>query len=436
MHRRAALADGNGNPPQAAGVGRNRVSTQARGCAGAERAGRRAAAVACVHRWWQGWRCRPGLVLVALWLGLLLGAPAPALAVSCTLNLAATSNQQTVYGFTAADYAACDPNQFTIAYDAAGTANFGTSTRSTPTAQGGTLYIYNGQLPNGQNENGFVYMPPAGFVGTDSATFFTSDDGATWAPNGTVNFNVSAGPPTVTAVTPSSGPDQWGHRRDCYRHQLRRRDRGQVRRYGRIVRGQWRDLPDRHGTGPPGRHGRHHRDHRRRYQRHQRRRSVHLCLGPAGGQQRQCHGGVRQRRQRHHAEPHRRRGDQRRRGIVARPRHGDCQRYVDHLYAHLVLRGTGQLHLYGHQRFRHLGSRHRDHHRVQPDAHLCAVIAAAGLGGGRLQPVAGGRQRRQRALHLYAGIGRIAARHDAVERGFAGGYANYGRHLQFHGAGH
>ncbi|SOZ21551.1 hypothetical protein CBM2623_A150027 [Cupriavidus taiwanensis] len=210
MHRRAALADGNGNPPQAAGVGRNRVSTQARGCAGAERAGRTAAAVACVHRWWQGCRCRPGSVLVALWLGLLLGAPAPALAVSCTLNLAATSNQQTVYGFTAADYAACDPNQFTIAYDAAGTANFGTSTRSTPTAQGGTLYIYNGQLPNGQNENGFVYMPPAGFVGTDSATFFTSDDGATWAPNGTVNFNVSAGPPTVTAVTPSSGPTSGG----------------------------------------------------------------------------------------------------------------------------------------------------------------------------------------------------------------------------------
>ncbi|SPA15965.1 conserved exported hypothetical protein [Cupriavidus taiwanensis] len=145
-------------------------------------------------------------MLVALWLGLLLGAPAPALAVSCTLNITATSSQQTVYGFTAADYAACDPNQFGIAYDAFGNGNFGASTNSTPTAQGGTLHIYNGNLPNGQNENGFVYMPPANFTGTDSATFFTSDNGATWAPDGTVNFNVTAGPPTVSAVSPSSGP--------------------------------------------------------------------------------------------------------------------------------------------------------------------------------------------------------------------------------------
>lgn len=182
------------------------MSKEARGCAGAERAGQAAGAVARVRRWWQGWRCRLGSVLVALCLGLLLGSAAPAFAVSCTLNIAATSNQQKVYAFTAADYAVCDPNQFGIAYEAGGNGNSGASTNSTPTAQGGTLYIYNSNLPNGQNENGFVYMPPANFTGTDSATFFTSDNGATWAPNGTVNFNVTAGPPTVTAVTPSSGP--------------------------------------------------------------------------------------------------------------------------------------------------------------------------------------------------------------------------------------
>ncbi|UDM48834.1 putative Ig domain-containing protein [Cupriavidus sp. MP-37] len=149
-------------------------------------------------------------MLLALWLGLLLGTPAPALAVSCTLSIAATSNQQTVYGFTSADYAACDPNQFSIAYDAGGNGNFGASTNPTPTSQGGTLYIYNGNLPNGQNENGFVYTPRANFIGTDSATFFTSDDGSSWAPNGTVQFNVSAGPPTVTAISPSSGPASGG----------------------------------------------------------------------------------------------------------------------------------------------------------------------------------------------------------------------------------
>ncbi|WP_373377784.1 putative Ig domain-containing protein [Cupriavidus nantongensis] len=149
-------------------------------------------------------------MLVALCLGLLLGSPAPAFAVSCTLNIVATSNQQKVYAFTAADYTACDPNQFGIAYDAIGNGNFGASTQLTPTAQGGTLYVYNGNLPNGQNENGFVYTPPAGFIGTDSAVFYTSDNGATWSPAGTVYFNVAAGPPTVTGVTPSSGPASGG----------------------------------------------------------------------------------------------------------------------------------------------------------------------------------------------------------------------------------
>lgn len=182
------------------------MSTQARGCAGAERAGQTVGAVARIQRWWQGWRCRLGSVLLALWLGLLLGSPATAFAVSCTLNIAATSSQQTVYAFTGADYAACDPNQFGIAYDTFGNGNSGASTNATATSQGGTLYVYNSNLPNGQNENGFVYTPPAGFVGTDSATFFTSDNGATWAPAGTVHFNVAAGPPTVTAISPSSGP--------------------------------------------------------------------------------------------------------------------------------------------------------------------------------------------------------------------------------------
>nr|WP_256504816.1 putative Ig domain-containing protein [Cupriavidus sp. WGlv3] len=148
--------------------------------------------------------------MVALWLGLLLGSPAPAFAVACTLNITATSNQQKVYAFTAADYAACDPNQFGIAYDAIGNGNFGAPMQTTPTAQSGTLYVYNGNLPNGQNENGFVYTPPAGFTGIDSAVFYTSDNGATWSPAGTVYFNVAAGPPTVTGVTPSSGPASGG----------------------------------------------------------------------------------------------------------------------------------------------------------------------------------------------------------------------------------
>ncbi|WP_354687682.1 putative Ig domain-containing protein [Cupriavidus necator] len=147
---------------------------------------------------------------MALLLAMLAAVPRPALAASCTLTIPATTNQQTVYAFTPADYTACDPNQFGIGYDPFGNGNFGAPTQTTPTAQGGTLYIYNGNLPNGQNENGFVYTPPANFLGTDSATFYTSDNGAAWAPNGTVQFNVTGGPPAVTAISPTSGPTAGG----------------------------------------------------------------------------------------------------------------------------------------------------------------------------------------------------------------------------------
>lgn len=184
--------------------------TQASGCAGARHAGQTAGAVARVHRWVRVWQEIFWTALVALLLGLLVAYPQSAFAVSCTLTIPASSNQQTVYGFTAADYTACDPNQFGIAYDTFGNGNFGAPTHTTPTAQGGTLYIYNGSLPNGQNENGFVYTPPSNFVGTDSAIFYTSDNGAAWAANGTVQFNVAAGPPTVTAISPTSGPSTGG----------------------------------------------------------------------------------------------------------------------------------------------------------------------------------------------------------------------------------
>lgn len=149
-------------------------------------------------------RCLAFVWLIAA--AALMAYSQPGLAVSCTLTIPATANQQKVYAFTAADYSACDPNLFGIAYDAVGNGNFGASTQTTPTTQGGTLYIYNGNLPNGQNDNGFVYQPPAGFTGTDSAVFYTSDNGATWAPNGTVQFNVTGGVPAITAVSPASGP--------------------------------------------------------------------------------------------------------------------------------------------------------------------------------------------------------------------------------------
>lgn len=140
--------------------------------------------------------------VVAIWLTTF---SQQAMSAACTVTVPVMANTQKVYTFSAADNSACDPLFFAIAFDALGNGNFGASTYSTPTAQGGSFYIYNGNLPNGTNDNGFVYTPPVGFVGTDSATFYTSNDGGTWIPNGTVNFVVAAGPPTVTSITPNSG---------------------------------------------------------------------------------------------------------------------------------------------------------------------------------------------------------------------------------------
>ncbi|PLP99496.1 autotransporter domain-containing protein [Cupriavidus pauculus] len=142
-----------------------------------------------------------GLVL-AIWL---MALSQQAMSAPCTVTVPVTANTQKIYTFSAADNSACDPLLAGIAFDASGNGNFGASAYSTPTAQGGTFYIYNGNLPNGTNDNGFVYTPPAGFVGTDTATFFTSNDGGTWIPNGTVNFVIAAGPPTVTSISPTSG---------------------------------------------------------------------------------------------------------------------------------------------------------------------------------------------------------------------------------------
>ncbi|WP_454767168.1 putative Ig domain-containing protein [Cupriavidus campinensis] len=142
-------------------------------------------------------------MVVAVWL---VAFSQSAAAAVCTVNVPVVADTQKVYAFTGTDNASCDPISAAIAFDSVGNGNSGSNFQSTPTSQpGSALYIYNSMLPNGQNTNGFVYTPPPGFVGTDTATFYTSDDGAVWFPNGTVHFNVMAGPPTVTGISPTSG---------------------------------------------------------------------------------------------------------------------------------------------------------------------------------------------------------------------------------------
>ncbi|MET3446578.1 putative Ig domain-containing protein [Ralstonia sp. 1138] len=160
----------------------------------------------CLQVQGREWLRRGLLAVLAIWLTVLSQA---ALAAPCTVTFATNMNVQKSYVFTASDTNNCDPFLAGIAYDSAG----GMNDSSGPavlkaTAQGGTIAIYSGSVPPSGDPftSGFVYSPPNGFSGTDTATFYTSNDGVTWQPNGIVSINVISTAPTVTSISPSSGP--------------------------------------------------------------------------------------------------------------------------------------------------------------------------------------------------------------------------------------
>lgn len=160
----------------------------------------------CLQAQVREWLRRGLLAVLAIWLTVLSQA---ALAAPCTVTFATNMNVQKSYVFTASDTNNCDPFLAGIAYDSAG----GMNDSSGPavlkaTAQGGTIAIYSGSVPPSGDPftSGFVYSPPNGFSGTDTATFYTSNDGVTWQPNGIVSINVISTAPTVTSISPSSGP--------------------------------------------------------------------------------------------------------------------------------------------------------------------------------------------------------------------------------------
>ena len=99
------------------------------------------------------------------------------------------------------------------------------------------------------------------------------------------NVSITTGPPppapTVTAVSPTSGPSTGGTSVTVTGTNLDRRHRRALRRHRRhhLHRGQ-RHHHHRHRPGRH-RHRRRHRHHRRRHQHHQRRRPVHLHRRPA-----------------------------------------------------------------------------------------------------------------------------------------------------------
>ena len=139
--------------------------------------------------------------------------PSTASAAPCTVSFSTNANTQKPYIFTGTDTSNCDPFLIGIAYDSAGDANSSSGPVSyTATSQGGTIAIYNGSVPpsGDPNTNGFVYNPPTNFSGTDTATFYTSNDGVTWIPNGTVSITVISSTPTVTSLSPASGGTSGG----------------------------------------------------------------------------------------------------------------------------------------------------------------------------------------------------------------------------------
>lgn len=165
-------------------------------------------------------RHRLGIGGVALLLG--LWAP-QAFAKPCTVNVSAqASPTKTIYEFNSTDNSTCDNglgygNYWGIADGSPGFANDGTEGSYLTTAKGGRLYVFNGTIPGssspGLPQSGFIYYPPAGFVGTDSGTFFTQNTaGGPWVRDGVVNFLVPAGAsqPTVTGVSPTSGTTAGG----------------------------------------------------------------------------------------------------------------------------------------------------------------------------------------------------------------------------------
>ena len=134
--------------------------------------------------------------------------PSAAWAAACTVSFATSANTQKSYVFTGTDTNNCDPLLIGIAYDSMGDANSSSGpVFNTTTSQGGSIAIYNGSVPPSGDPftNGFVYNPPSNFSGTDTATFYTSNDGATWQPNGTVSITVTSVTPTVTSLAPASG---------------------------------------------------------------------------------------------------------------------------------------------------------------------------------------------------------------------------------------
>ncbi|YCQ11259.1 putative Ig domain-containing protein [Ralstonia sp. SA306] len=133
--------------------------------------------------------------------------------ISCSVSFSMQQNTTKTYTLTSSENTACDPLNAGLAFDTIGDQNFNSTSGAvtTPTTQGGTFYIFANVPGGGGAANGFVYTPPSpSFSGTDTATFFITDNGGAWTATGFLTITVIPTSPTVTSISPTAGTTAGG----------------------------------------------------------------------------------------------------------------------------------------------------------------------------------------------------------------------------------
>ncbi|MGN7102218.1 putative Ig domain-containing protein [Ralstonia holmesii] len=165
----------------------------------------------CLKAQGREWMRRGQLAFLAI--GLMLLSQGALANISCSVSFSMQQNTTKTYTLTSSENTACDPLNAGLAFDTIGDQNFNSTSGAvtTPTTQGGTFYIFANVPGGGGAANGFVYTPPSpSFSGTDTATFFITDNGGAWTATGFLTITVIPTSPTVTSISPTAGTTAGG----------------------------------------------------------------------------------------------------------------------------------------------------------------------------------------------------------------------------------
>ncbi len=138
--------------------------------------------------------------MIAAGLALMCFSNTASASFTCSISISTNENTQLTYDFTnPTDEANCDPG---FTYGIYSDTSCNTSLAAHPTTQGGTVVIDSAHIPDR-----VIYTPKTDFAGTDTFTFYTTNDGVNcWASTATVTVSG----PAVTSVSPTSGAGSGG----------------------------------------------------------------------------------------------------------------------------------------------------------------------------------------------------------------------------------